>query len=132
MLVRGSLARLRGAAQPSCNAACYSRFVPRSVETVALTTLALVAFAANSILNRMALAGHSIDAASFTAIRLASGALMLAALVRARAGDLRPLCGRDWRGPLALFVYAAPFSFAYLRIGAAAGRCSCSAPSSSP
>jgi drug/metabolite transporter (DMT)-like permease len=95
--------------------------VSRPAETVALTTLALVAFAANSILNRMALAGHSIDAASFTAIRLASGALMLAALVRARAGDLRPLCGRDWRGPLALFVYAAPFSFAYLRLGAAVG-----------
>jgi drug/metabolite transporter (DMT)-like permease len=95
--------------------------VPRSAETVALTTLALVAFAANSILNRMALAGHSIDAASFTAIRLASGALVLVALVRARAGDLRPLRGRGWRGPLALFAYAAPFSFAYLRLGAAVG-----------
>jgi drug/metabolite transporter (DMT)-like permease len=101
--------------------ACYSREVPRSAETAALTTLALVAFAANSILNRMALAGHSIDAASFTAIRLTSGALVLVALVRARAGDFQPLGGRDWRGPLALLAYAAPFSFAYLRLGAAVG-----------
>src|SRR5262249_11969722 len=100
---------------------CYSLLVPRPVETVALTALALVAFAANAILNRMALAGHSIDAASFTAIRLGSGALVLVALVRARAGDLRPLRGRGWRGPLALFAYAAPFSFAYLRLGAAVG-----------
>jgi drug/metabolite transporter (DMT)-like permease len=95
--------------------------VPRTAETVALTTLALVAFAANSILNRMALAGHSIDAASFTAIRLTSGALVLAALVRARAGGLHPLRGGGARGPLALFAYAAPFSFAYLRLGAAVG-----------
>jgi drug/metabolite transporter (DMT)-like permease len=95
--------------------------VPRSVETVALTTLALVAFAANSILNRMALAGHTIDAASFTAIRLTSGALVLVVLVRARAGDPLTLRGRGWRGPLALFAYAAPFSFAYLRLGAAVG-----------
>ena len=95
--------------------------MPRSVETVALTTLALVAFAANSILNRMALAGHSIDAASFTAIRLTSGALVLAALVGVRAGGLQPLRGGGWPGPLALFAYAAPFSFAYLRLGAAVG-----------
>jgi len=95
--------------------------VPRRADTIALTTLALVAFAANSILNRMALAGHSIDAASFTAIRLTSGALVLVALVRGRAGSLRPLRGRGGRGPLALFAYAAPFSFAYLRLGAAVG-----------
>lgn len=95
--------------------------MPPAAETIALTVLALVAFAANSILNRMALAGHLIDAASFTAIRLTSGALVLVALVRARAGGFSPLQGRDVRGALALFVYAAPFSFAYLRIGAAVG-----------
>jgi drug/metabolite transporter (DMT)-like permease len=83
--------------------------------------LALVAFAANSILTRMALAGHLVDAASFTAIRLASGALVLAALLGARAGGRRSLRGRGALGPLALFAYAAPFSFAYLRIGAAVG-----------
>jgi drug/metabolite transporter (DMT)-like permease len=95
--------------------------VARTPETIALTLLALVAFAANSILTRMALAGHLVDAASFTTIRLASGAVVLAALVGARARGLRPLRGRGALGPLALFAYAAPFSFAYLRIGAAVG-----------
>ncbi len=95
--------------------------MPRAAETAALTLLALTAFAANSILTRMALAGHLIDAASFTAIRLASGAIMLVVLVRARAGGWAPLRGRGLTGPLALFAYAAPFSFAYLRIGASAG-----------
>ena len=90
-------------------------------ETIALTLLALVAFAANSLLNRMALAGHLIDATSYTAIRLGSGAAALALLVRVRAGGWRPLRGPGVVGPLALFGYAVPFSFAYLRIGAAAG-----------
>jgi len=95
--------------------------VPRPAETIGLTLLALIAFAANSLLNRMALAGHLIDATSYTAIRLASGAAMLALLVRARAGSWRPLRGRGLVGPLSLFAYALPFSFAYLRIGAAVG-----------
>ena len=90
-------------------------------ETIVLTLVALVAFAANSLLNRMALAGHLIDATSYTAIRLGSGAAVLALLVRLRAGDWRPLRGSGIAGPLALFGYAVPFSFAYLRIGAAAG-----------
>ena len=95
--------------------------MPRAAETTALTLLALVAFAANSILNRMALTGHLIHAASFTTIRLTSGAVVLAAVVRARAGGWAPLRGRSAVGPLALFAYAAPFSFAYLRIGASVG-----------
>jgi drug/metabolite transporter (DMT)-like permease len=95
--------------------------VRRTVETTALTSLALIAFAANSILNRKALAGHLIDAASFTTIRLASGAIVLAALVRLRAGGWGPERGQGAVGPLALFAYAAPFSFAYLRIGASVG-----------
>ena len=95
--------------------------MPRAAETIALTVLALLSFAANSILNRMALAGHLIDAASFTAIRLASGAVMLGLLVRARAGGWAPLRGRGLTGPLALAAYAVPFSFAYLRIGASVG-----------
>src|SRR4051794_40616505 len=68
----------------------------------------------------MALAAHRIDAASFTTVRLVSGALVLGTLVGARAGwaALRP---RGVAGPLALFAYAAPFSFAYLRIGASVG-----------
>jgi drug/metabolite transporter (DMT)-like permease len=89
--------------------------------TVALTLLALVAFASNSLLTRFALGAGEIDAATFTAIRLISGAVVLVALVRARDGGLAALRGGGAVGPLALFAYAAPFSFAYVRIGAAVG-----------
>jgi drug/metabolite transporter (DMT)-like permease len=98
--------------------------MPSALETAALTALALASFAFNSILTRMALQGGHVqatDAASFTAIRLVTGAVTLALLVRARSGSWTALRGRGWRGPLALFAYAAPFSFAYLRIGAATG-----------
>jgi drug/metabolite transporter (DMT)-like permease len=95
--------------------------VPRVVETAALTALALFAFAFNSILTRMGLGRGLIDAASFATVRLTTGALMLALLVRLSSPSWRPLRPAGWRGPLALFAYAAPFSFAYLRIGAAAG-----------
>ena len=97
---------------------------PTAAETAALTALALTSFAFNSILTRMALgraaAGH-LDAGNFTAVRLTTGALVLALLVRAHSGSWQALRGRGWGGPLALFAYAAPFSFAYLRIGAATG-----------
>jgi drug/metabolite transporter (DMT)-like permease len=94
--------------------------MPRRSETVLATLLALVAFASNSILTRMALGAGAMDAATFTTVRLAAGACVLAALVRAQRGP-SPFRGRDVIGPLALFAYAAPFSFAYLRIGAATG-----------
>ena len=89
--------------------------------TISLTLLALVAFASNSLLTRLALGTRQLDAASFTAIRLASGAVMLAAIVLVQSRTWRSLRGRGVAGPLALFAYAAPFSFAYLRIGAAVG-----------
>ena len=96
----------------------------RLPETALLTALALVAFASNSILTRLALGGGQMDAATFTTVRLAAGARVLAALVRAAAATRRgpsPPAGRGLVGPVALFAYAAPFSFAYVRIGAAAG-----------
>jgi len=89
--------------------------------TIALTLLALLAFASNSLLTRLALGSGQIDAASFTGIRLLSGAVVLALLARSQAGSWAPLRGLGATGPLALFLYAAPFSFAYLRIGAAVG-----------
>lgn len=88
---------------------------------VALTLLALSAFALNSILTRAALGAGRIDAATFTSIRLLAGAVVLACIVRARAGAWASLRGRGVLGPVTLFIYAAPFSFAYLRIGAAVG-----------
>jgi len=97
--------------------------VSRRAETGLLTALALVAFASNSILTRLALAGRKMDAATFTTVRLAAGAIVLAALVRVRARPARPAPGArgGFVGPLALLGYAAPFSLAYVRIGAAAG-----------
>lgn len=90
--------------------------------TVILTLLALLAFAGNSLLCRAALATTRIDPASFTTVRLVSGAFMLWLLVSMRrrpAGEARTT--GDWPSALALFAYAAGFSFAYLRIGAGTG-----------
>jgi drug/metabolite transporter (DMT)-like permease len=95
--------------------------VARAAETAALTLVALHAFAANSILTRMALGAGHLDAATFTTVRLATGALTLLALARLTTRAWPALRGRGWAGPLALFAYVAPFSFAYVRIGAAAG-----------
>lgn len=89
--------------------------------TALLTALALAAFAGNSLLCRAALRDTAIDAASFTAIRLASGALALWLIVRASA-RLRDASGAgSWPSALALFGYAIAFSFAYLSLTAATG-----------
>lgn len=86
---------------------------------VALTCLAMIAFAGNSLLCRVALKQTTIDAASFTTIRLASGALVLWLLVTLRGGAR---AGRGtWLSALALFAYAAGFSYAYLSLTAATG-----------
>ncbi len=86
---------------------------------IVLTTLAMVAFAGNSLLCRAALNSTNIDAASFTSIRLVSGAVMLWLLVRLRFGP-KTIAG-NWLSALALFVYAAAFSFAYVSLPAATG-----------
>ena len=86
---------------------------------ILITTLAMLAFAANSLLCRVALRDTTIDAASFTAIRLASGAAVLALIVRARHG--RPMEAGSWAAAACLFGYAAFFSFAYRHLSAATG-----------
>jgi drug/metabolite transporter (DMT)-like permease len=84
-----------------------------------LTALAMIAFAGNSLLCRVALRETAIDAASFTSIRLLSGALVLWVIVRMRSGAR---LGRgNWPSAFALFAYAAGFSFAYLSLTAATG-----------
>ena len=85
----------------------------------ALTSLAMVAFAGNSLLCRVALKHTSIDAASFTTIRLASGALVLWLIVRMSRSTASG--EGNWRSALALFGYAAGFSFAYASLPAATG-----------
>lgn len=86
---------------------------------IVLTTLAMLAFAGNSLLCRLALKTTAIDAASFTAIRLVSGALILALILRARR--TRPTAGGSWTMAAMLFAYAAFFSFAYRDLTAATG-----------
>jgi drug/metabolite transporter (DMT)-like permease len=81
-----------------------------------LVACALVGFAANSLLCRAALGDLSIDAASFTAIRIGSGAAVLFALARGSTGG-----AGSWPSAAALFAYAAAFSFAYLRLTTATG-----------
>jgi drug/metabolite transporter (DMT)-like permease len=89
--------------------------------TALLTAAALVAFAGNSLLCRLALAAGRIDAASFTGIRLASGALILAAVAAAAPREARAGRAGSWGSAAALFIYAAPFSYAYLSLGAGPG-----------
>jgi drug/metabolite transporter (DMT)-like permease len=98
---------------------------PPPWRTALFTALALLAFAGNSLLCRIALKATTIDAASFTSVRLGSGALVLALLVAWR-GRRQPGRGAPWRSghwvsALALFVYAAGFSFAYRSLSAATG-----------
>jgi drug/metabolite transporter (DMT)-like permease len=86
-------------------------------QTLALTAVAMLAFAGNSLLCRLALQHSGIDPASFTTVRLTSGAVVLWALVRWRGQ--RP--AGDWGSAAALFVYAAAFSYAYLSLSAGTG-----------
>ena len=93
---------------------------------VVLVSTAMLAFAGNSLLCRIALKHTAIDAASFTAIRLLSGACMLWLVVRLTRGKApshpegRQMPG-NWPSACALFVYAAGFSFAYVSMSAATG-----------
>jgi drug/metabolite transporter (DMT)-like permease len=80
----------------------------------------MIAFAANSVLCRLALGEGWIDASSFTTVRLVGGAAALALVVRLRRGPARRH-PHDLVGVLSLFAYAAGFSFAYLSLTAATG-----------
>lgn len=95
-----------------------------------LTVLTMLCFAGNSVLCRLALRQTSIDAASFTSVRLISGALMLALLVVGRnrwrgqvADTNHPASGfgGNWMSALALFVYAGAFSFSYHQLSTGTG-----------
>ncbi|MFT4938854.1 MAG: drug/metabolite transporter (DMT)-like permease [Paraglaciecola sp.] len=89
----------------------------------ALTILALLAFAANSVLCRLALDAEQMDAANFTGIRLISAAITLSILVLLsnthKTTEL--LTFGSWKAALYLFVYATGFSFAYISLPTAAG-----------
>ena len=90
-----------------------------AARTALLIVFAMLAFAGNSLLCRIALRDTSIDAASFTSVRLASGALVLWILLRVRGRQ--PLAAGSWPMAAMLFAYAVCFSFAYRDLTAATG-----------
>ena len=97
-----------------------------STRTVVLTAVAMVAFAANSVFARVALLRSTIDAASFSTIRLIAGAatlLLIAAVTGSgrRQDEEASGLGGSWKSAIMLFLYAAPFSFAYLGLSTGTG-----------
>ncbi len=99
-----------------------------TVKTFILTMVALVAFAGNSMLCRLALKTMSIDAGSFTLLRLISGAVALIFLTRLfregrqdRGRSIKYSDSGGWLGGFSLFVYAAFFSYAYVSLDTATG-----------
>ena len=90
---------------------------------IVLTSIAMLAFAANSVLCRLALKETSIDAASFTSVRILSGAIVLWLLItyQNRSIDRSILSKGSWLSALALFIYAAGFSFSYISLSTGTG-----------
>ncbi len=90
--------------------------MPSTLRILLLGSLAMIAFAANSVLARFALVDGASGAWSFTLIRLISGALALALLVRLKVKGTG-----SWTGAASLLIYVAGFSYAYLALGAGFG-----------
>jgi len=90
-----------------------------NTQVIIRTALALLAFAGNSLLCRLALKNTTIDAASFTSIRLISAALALWAIIAFTSRDQTRK--GDWPSAAALFIYAAGFSLAYINLSAGTG-----------
>ena len=88
----------------------------RGASTAGLAVLALLGFAGNSLFCRAAMAGDAIDPVAFTAIRIVSGALVLAFSV-----GMRPWAHGSWLGAGCLFAYALAFSLAYVQLPAGLG-----------
>jgi drug/metabolite transporter (DMT)-like permease len=90
--------------------------MPSTLRILLLGSLAMIAFAANSVLARFALVDGASGAWSFTLLRLISGALALALLVRLKVKGTG-----SWKGAASLLIYVAGFSYAYLALGAGFG-----------
>lgn len=97
----------------------YTCYTMTSLRLALLTTLAMLAFAGNSLLCRLALASSGLDAASFTTLRILSGSILLAFLVALRSS--KSTLSGNWISAASLLVYAAGFSFAYTVLTAATG-----------
>ena len=96
------------------------RIAPGSLLIGTLTAIVMLAFAANSLFARLAFQTTTIDATSFTCIRIVSGALTLFMIVQFQGARPR-YSSIEWLSAVLLFIYAAAFSFAYRNISVAAG-----------
>lgn len=86
------------------------------IKTIIYTTLALIAFAANSVICRLALKDGAIDPGLFTSIRLFSGAAVLIVLVFLSKESRHEKSKGSWISAAMLFLYAAAFSYAYVSL----------------
>ncbi len=91
------------------------------LKTIVLTSLALIAFAANSVLCRLALGNEAIDAASFTIMRLLSGTIVLLLIVATTRNSAADATKGSWGASFMLFLYAATFSYAYVSLDTGTG-----------
>lgn len=96
------------------------RIIGMNAPTAVFTAVAMVAFAANSLLCRLALGQEQIDAASFTSIRVGAGIITLCLILLLRSKKLA-LAPMNWRSVLGLAAYMVCFSFAYITLSAGAG-----------
>jgi len=81
----------------------------------------MIAFASNSLLNRLALGQNTIDPVSYTTIRLTSGAVMLCLIAFLQRKNSQPILRGSLLSAAFLFLYAITFSFAYLSLSAGTG-----------
>jgi drug/metabolite transporter (DMT)-like permease len=94
---------------------------PSSFQTFLLTTLTMIAFASNSLLNRLALGQATIDALSYTTMRLTSGALILFILATLQKKNDEKILRGNRLSAVLLLLYAVTFSLAYLSLSTGAG-----------
>lgn len=91
------------------------------MKTLLYTIIALLAFASNSVLCRLALGENTIDAANFTTIRLLSGIVVLAIILKATSTGEAASSTGSWKASFMLFLYAITFSFAYISLETGTG-----------
>ncbi|GMR01164.1 MAG: DMT family transporter [Gammaproteobacteria bacterium] len=91
------------------------------LKTTILTGLALIAFAANSVLCRLALGNETIDASNFTILRLLSGSIVLLIIITANRNITGGSTKGSWAAGFMLFLYAVTFSYAYISLDTGTG-----------
>ena len=91
------------------------------IKTLVFTGLALFAFAANSVLCRLALGEEAIDWSGFTVLRLLSGVIVLMLILQIMTRKKKSTSSGSWPAALMLFIYAGTFSFAYITLDTGTG-----------